>query len=57
MAAGRGPCNNTANIGERKTWTQGEVCSWQNFVRGQEPQKCTYTVPAQETAKHPAKYP
>jgi len=32
------PCSNAANIGERKTWTQGEYCSWQNSVRGQEPQ-------------------
>ena len=30
------PCSNAANIGERKTWTQSEFCSWQNSVRGQD---------------------
>jgi len=33
------PCSNAANIGERKTWTQSEFCSWQNSVRGQDPPK------------------
>jgi len=33
------PCSNAANIGERKTWTQSEFCTWQNSVRGQEPPK------------------
>jgi len=28
--------SNAANIGERKTWTQSEFCTLQNFVRGQE---------------------
>ena len=28
-----------ANIGERKTWTQSEFCTWQNSVSGQEPPK------------------
>jgi len=32
-------CSNAANIGERKTWTQGEFYTWQNSVRGQEPPK------------------
>ena len=50
------PCSNTANIEERKTWTQSEFCSWQNSVRGQDPQKCIYSVPAQEMAKHRAKF-
>jgi len=27
------PCSNAANIGERKTWTQSEFCSWQNSNR------------------------
>jgi len=49
------PCSNAANIGEWKTWTQSEFCSSQNSVRGQEPQKFICGVPAQETAKHPAK--
>jgi len=26
------PCSNAANIGERKTWTQSEVCTWQNSL-------------------------
>ena len=29
--AGRVPCSNALNIGESKTWTQSEFCSWQNF--------------------------
>ena len=37
--AARVPCSNAANIGERKTWTQNEFCSWQHSVRGQEPPK------------------
>ena len=50
------PCSNPAKIRERKTWTQSEFCTWQNSVRGQDPQKCTYSVPAQETAKDRAKF-
>jgi len=50
------PCSNAANIRERKTWTQSEFCSWQNFVRGKSLQKCIYSIPAQETAKHSAKF-
>ena len=38
-AAASVPCSNAANIGERKTWTQSEFCSWQNSVRGQKPPK------------------
>jgi len=33
------PCRNAAKIGERKTWTQSEFCTWQNSVRRQEPPK------------------
>jgi len=56
-AAALVPCSNAANIRERKTWTQSEFCSWQNSVRGQEPPKMyIWCVPAQETAKHPAKF-
>jgi len=29
----------SANIGERKSWTQSEFCTWQNSVTGQEPLK------------------
>jgi len=49
-------CSNPANIGEHKTWAQSEFCSWQNSVRGKNLQKCIYSVPAQETAKHRAKF-
>jgi len=31
------PCSNAANIGECKTWTQSEFCTWQNFVMGKCP--------------------
>jgi len=36
---GRMPRSNAANIGERKTWTQSEVCTWQTSVRGKIPLK------------------
>jgi len=52
----RAPCSNAANIGERKTGTQSEFSAWQNSVKGQQPRKCIYSVPAQETAKHRAKF-
>jgi len=41
--AARVPCSNAANIGEGKTWTQSEFCSWQNSVKGEE-QKCIHRV-------------
>jgi len=44
------------NIGKGKTWTQSEYCTWQNSVRKQEPLKMHYSVSAQETAKHRAKF-
>jgi len=55
LAAGV-PCSNAANILERKTWTQSELCTGQNSVRGKSPRKCIYSVPAQETAKYRAKF-
>jgi len=36
------PCSNAASIGERKTWTQSEFCTWRNSVRGKSPRKCVY---------------
>ena len=45
----RVPCSNAANIGERKTWTQSE---FKLPLGGQEPLKCIYSVPVQETARH-----
>ena len=33
------PCSKADNIGERKSWTQSEFCTWQNSVRGQELRK------------------
>jgi len=56
MLTTRVPCNNAANIGECKTWTQSEFCTWQNSLRGKSPRKCIYSVPAQEMAKHHAKF-
>jgi len=56
---GRVPCSNAANIGERKTWMQSEVCTWQNSMRGQKNPKMyihIYSVPAQVMAKHRAKF-
>jgi len=51
------PRSNAANIGERKTWTQSEFCTGQNSVTGQElPRKFIHNLPAQETAKHRAKF-
>ena len=55
-AAARVPCSNAANIGERKTWTQSEFCTGKIPLGGKSPQKCIYSVPAQEMAKHPAKF-
>jgi len=54
----RVPCSNTANIEERKIWTQSEFCTWQNSVRGHAAPKMYIikNVPAQETAKHRAKF-
>jgi len=54
-AAAQVPCSHTANT-ECKTWMQSEFCSWQNSFTGQEPQNCIYSVPAQEMAKHRAKF-
>ena len=50
------PCSNAANIGEHKTWTQSEFCTGQNFVRGKSLRKCIHSLPAQQTAKHRAKF-
>jgi len=50
------PCSNAANIGERKTWTQSEFCTWRNSTGGKSSQKCIYSVTAQDTAKHLAKF-
>ena len=33
------PCSNTPKTEERKTWTQSELCTWQNSIRGQETPK------------------
>jgi len=39
------PCSNAPNIGESKTWTQCEFCTWQNSAKGQVPPKMhIYTV-------------
>jgi len=36
MPRARVPCS---NIGERKTWSQSEFCTWKNSVRVQQPPK------------------
>jgi len=57
-ADARVPCSNAANIGERKTGTQSEFAeksSWKNPLRSKSPQKCIYSVPAQQAAKHRAR--
>jgi len=54
--ATRVPCSNAANIGERKTWTQSEFCTWQKPLGNKSRLNCIYSVPAQETAKHRAKF-
>ena len=46
----------SANIGQGKTWTRSEFCTWQNSLRGQEPRKNVYTVYQPMTAKHRAKF-
>jgi len=59
IPTGRVPCSNAGNIGERKIWTQSIFYTWQNSVTEQQPWKmynCIYSVPAQETAKHLAKF-
>jgi len=57
MPTGRMPCSDAANIGERKACTQSEACTWRNSVKGAKaPEKCIYSLPAQETAKHRAKF-
>jgi len=33
------PCNNADNLGERKTWTQSEICTLQIPLEGQQPPK------------------
>ena len=50
------PYSNAVNIGERKTWTQTELCTWLNSTRGKSLRKCLQNVPAQETAKHRVKF-
>ena len=52
VSTARVPCSNGANIGERKTRTQSEFCTWKNSFRGKSPRKCIHSVPAHETAKH-----
>ena len=51
------PCSNATKIREPKTWRmQSEFWPWQNSVMDKKPQNCICSVPAQETAKHRAKF-
>jgi len=53
----RVPCSNAANIGECKLWMQSEFCTCQNCITGKKPLLVyIYSVPAQQTAKHRAKF-
>ena len=56
MLTAQVPCSNAINMGEHKTWRRSEFCSWQNCIRRQELQKCIYSVPAHEMAKHCEKF-
>jgi len=38
------PYSNAANVGERKTWTQSEFCTWRNSVRGARASESVYMV-------------
>jgi len=50
-------CSKAANIGERKTWTQSEFLHVAKFRYGaRAPENVICSVPAQETAKHRAKF-
>jgi len=50
------PWSNAANIGERKTWMQSKFCTGKIPSWGNSPQKCIYSAPAQEMAKHRANF-
>jgi len=54
-AAGMPSCN-TANVGERKIWTQVNFACGKVTQGGKSHQKCIYGIPAQQTAKHHAKF-
>jgi len=49
------PCSNAANIGEGKTWMQSEFSTCRIPLRATAPSNVC-SVPAQETAKHHAKF-
>ena len=51
MPTARVVCSNAANIGEHKTWTQSEFCTWQNSISGARTPKNVYTV------RQPRKWP
>jgi len=46
------PCSNAANIEECKTWTKVNIAPGKILSGDKSPRKCTYSVAAQETAKH-----
>ena len=46
----------TVDAANYKTWMQSEFCTEKSSIRGKSPQKCISSVPAQETAKHRAKF-
>jgi len=53
----RVPCSNGANIGEHKILSQANFAPVKIPLGGQEPPNVyIYSIPAQETAKHRAKF-
>ena len=50
------PCSNAANVGELKTWTKVNFAPGKIPSGGKSPRKYTYSIAAQEMAKHRAKF-
>jgi len=50
------PCSKAANIGQGTIWTQSEFCACDIPSASKSSWKCIHSVPAQETARHRAKF-
>jgi len=50
------PCSNAANIGNARLGRNVNFVTGKSPSGGKSPRKCIYSVPAQETAKHRAKF-
>ena len=55
-AAARVPCTNAANIANARLGRKVNTATGKIPLGSKSPQKCIYSVPAQETAKHRAKF-